>query len=399
MELSPWFRYAPRMRKLLFAAIDEAARRGEGEVTAEHLLLGILADRAAAAVFLLQYAGADSDRIREELQSRLGIAPRLRAASLPQCLSTSARRALDLAADESEKQRDRHIGTEHLLLGLIAGATGPAGQSLDRLGVTYATACSGMKAWARNAMPREHAPSRVARLVPFHVRDAIDRAAAPIKRWGRLGYDVLVRRSLGHPGYVRNPYPLYRWLREKEPVRKDPTASVWVVTRHADVLSMLRDPRFKRDPFNDGNLPAAVRSQVGLRNESAPVALGVDDADVFSQQMLFLDPPRHTRLRASFSKAFTPRVVQNLRPRIEQIATALLDRLGNAEQMDVIRDFAYPLPTMVIAELLGFPAEDYERLKVWSDDFAAVLGLNPSAEEQSRAARAWRQWENISRKI
>jgi cytochrome P450 len=105
--------------------------------------------------------------------------------------------------------------------------------------------------------------------------------------------------------------------------------------------------------------------------------------------MLFLDPPRHTRIRALFNKAFTPRTLQVLRPRIEQVAKSMLDKVEHSGgSMDLIRDLAYPLPTVVIAELLGFPPEDYERLKKWSDDFAATLSFGPTTEQHASAAKS-----------
>ena len=90
--------------------------------------------------------------------------------------------------------------------------------------------------------------------------------------------------------------------------------------------------------------------------------------------MVFADPPRHTRLRGLVTKAFTPRVVEGLRARVQAIVDDLLARAAQARQMDVIADLAIPLPTMVIAELLGVPETDRDRLKAWSDDVAAFIG-------------------------
>ena len=107
--------------------------------------------------------------------------------------------------------------------------------------------------------------------------------------------------------------------------------------------------------------------------------------------MLFADPPRHTRLRGLVSKAFTPHAVEAMRPHIQ----ALVDRCSTAcsaqGRMDVIADLAYPLPATVIAEMLGVPAEDRERLKRWSDEFVVFFSKSPAQvtpEEYDRAARA-----------
>jgi cytochrome P450 len=104
--------------------------------------------------------------------------------------------------------------------------------------------------------------------------------------------------------------------------------------------------------------------------------------------MLFLDPPQHTRVRAALARAFTPATLAALRPRIELICRTRLDRIDATGQMELIGDLAYPLPVIVIAELLGFPAEDYEKFKQWSDDMTASLALNATAEQHAAAAEA-----------
>jgi cytochrome P450 len=211
-----------------------------------------------------------------------------------------------------------------------------------------------------------------------------------------LAWQVYVQKSLPHPAYWKNPYPLYHQLRRKHPVRRDPLAPVWVLTRYADVVAYLRDPRFKKDPFSSDVLPDRLRSQMELPDDQ-PQA-GVMPAG--PQSMLFLDPPRHTRIRGLFNKAFTPRTVQVLRPRIEQVARQMLDKVEETGgSMDLIRDLAYPLPTVVIAELLGFPPEDYERLKKWSDDFAATLSFTPTTDQQNAAARSREEMRQYFEKV
>src|SRR5690242_12908869 len=132
MPQGMWSRFAPRMRKTIFRGIDEAARRSAAEVTAEHLLLAILHDKESAGAFILEQAGAPVERVRTNLESRLnGVG---KSNGRVSHLSASARRALELADEESRKLRHAHVGTEHLLLGLIVGTSGPAGEVLDRLG-------------------------------------------------------------------------------------------------------------------------------------------------------------------------------------------------------------------------------------------------------------------------
>jgi cytochrome P450 len=163
------------------------------------------------------------------------------------------------------------------------------------------------------------------------------------------------------PAVLADPYPLYARLREEDPVHWDPYLHCWVVTRYADVLSVLQ--RFSADRTPS---PEQMRA-LGL-GEIEPIAA------VMVKQMLFLDAPAHTHLRKLCSSAFTPRRVELLEDRIEAIAHDLIDRVVATGSMDVIGDFAAPFPAIVTAHLLGVPAEDHVQLKAWSADFAEMLG-------------------------
>src|SRR5205085_1251623 len=165
------------------------------------------------------------------------------------------------------------------------------------------------------------------------------------------------------PQMLANPYPLYDRLRTEAPVHWDPFLHAWVVTRYADVVTVLHDVRFsaQRTPTPD------VLTRMGLAALS-PIA------QVMVQQMLFMDPPAHTRLRSLAAKAFTPRRVELLKPHIQEIVDSLLDRMQTHGRMDVIADLAYPLPAIVTAEMLGVPMSDCDQLKAWSADFATMLG-------------------------
>jgi cytochrome P450 len=104
--------------------------------------------------------------------------------------------------------------------------------------------------------------------------------------------------------------------------------------------------------------------------------------------MLFLDPPEHTRIRGIFAKTFTPRRIENLRPRIQQMCDDILDKASSRGRVELIADLAAPLPVTIIADLLGFPPRDYPRIKKWSDEMAEALGLNSTLDQQARAQRA-----------
>ena len=158
------------------------------------------------------------------------------------------------------------------------------------------------------------------------------------------------------PDFVADPYPMYHRLRAEDPVHHSPLG-FWVLTRYPDVLAMLRDPRLVKEP-----IAAFVAARFGV---AVPPGLGLS--------MLDRDPPDHTRLRGLVSKAFTPRALERLRPEIQQIVDGLLDEVRARGSMDLIEEFAYPLPVRVICEMLGVPVKDHERFKAWGLDIARGL--------------------------
>jgi cytochrome P450 len=163
------------------------------------------------------------------------------------------------------------------------------------------------------------------------------------------------------PEVLANPYPLYHKLRDEDPVHWDPFLHAWVVTRYVDVIHVLHYFSANRTPTPE------QLSTMGL-SALNPIA------QVMVRQMLFLDPPNHTRLRALASAAFTVRRVERLRSHIQEIMDGLLDAVLSKGSMDLIADFASPAPAIVTAELLGVPVADHEQLKEWSADFAEMLG-------------------------
>lgn len=163
------------------------------------------------------------------------------------------------------------------------------------------------------------------------------------------------------PDVLANPYPLYHRLRTEDPVHWDPFLHAWVVTRYDDVVRVLHYFSADRTPTPE------QLTAMGLAAMN-PVA------HVMVKQMLFLDAPAHTRLRALASVAFTPRRVEHLRAHIQEIVDGLLDRVIQTGRMDVVKDFAEPMPAIVTAELMGVPSADHEQLKSWSAIFAEMLG-------------------------
>ena len=164
--------------------------------------------------------------------------------------------------------------------------------------------------------------------------------------------------------FRQDPYPAYKRLRETAPVcrvRIGRGKFAWLVTRYDDVLAALKDTRFTKDRQS---LPASRQPWVPA--VFRPLA----------KNMLDSDPPDHTRLRALVQKAFTPLMIEGLRKRIEELTERLIDRALGRKEFDLISEYGLPLPTTIIAELVGVPAEDRDRFHRWS---AKVVSLSPTA--------------------
>jgi pimeloyl-[acyl-carrier protein] synthase len=165
------------------------------------------------------------------------------------------------------------------------------------------------------------------------------------------------------PDVLANPYPLYRRLRDEDPVHWDPYLHAWIVTRYADVIRVLTD-------FSADRAPSPEFFESLGAPEVSPIA------KVMVKQMLFMDAPAHTRLRKLAAPAFMPSRVRLLRDHIQEIATKLVDDVlaRGGGQMELLADFAEPLPAIVTAEMFGIPVEDHVQLKEWSATFAGMLG-------------------------
>jgi len=164
------------------------------------------------------------------------------------------------------------------------------------------------------------------------------------------------------PAFLENPFPFYQLGRRMMPVFHFEQAGIWSVFGYENATNILKD---------------------NVTWRSAPPA-GPDGAPAPESPMLFSDPPRHTRLRGLVSQAFTPRMIEQLEPRIAQIAAELLDQVVPAGACDIVEALAYPLPVIVIAEILGVPPEDRATFKEWSDTVVAQLGqgLGPDSQRQ-----------------
>jgi cytochrome P450 len=177
------------------------------------------------------------------------------------------------------------------------------------------------------------------------------------------------------PAVIADPYPYYHRLRTKDPVHKSPLG-FFVASRHPDVSFALRDKRFGKD------FVGRMTRRFGPQVMEEPVYRSM------RHWMLQLDPPDHTRLRGLVVKAFTARRVEEMRPRIQQIVDQAIDRVASQGHMDLIADFAFRLPVIVICEMLGIPKEEHELFFMGARASGRLLDPVPLSREEIDAANA-----------
>ncbi len=195
--------------------------------------------------------------------------------------------------------------------------------------------------------------------------------------------DAATGFDFANPAFRADPYPAYRFLREAAPMWRAPTGQ-WVVSTHAGCTALLRDPKMGRC---DTRL-------------LEPEPLAEPAVASLTRMMLFLDPPTHTRIRGLVSRAFNARRIEALRPRIEAVVDALIDRVHGQGGMDVIGDFAHRLPVTVICDMLGVPEED--RAPFLDDSVVRGRILDPvplSREEMDETNGAFQGLEDYFRKL
>lgn len=165
---------------------------------------------------------------------------------------------------------------------------------------------------------------------------------------------------------------MYQMMRASQPVLYIEQLKLWSVFRYEDVRTVLSDHTRFSSEYGQAHVPEA-----GVAAEARS-----------SSSMITTDPPRHTQLRSLVNRAFTPRAVAALEPRIEAIANELLDKVTGSREFDLVQDFSYPLPVIVIAEMLGIAPEDRERFKHWSDEVVAsadeIIGGSATGSETAQ---------------
>jgi cytochrome P450 len=176
----------------------------------------------------------------------------------------------------------------------------------------------------------------------------------------------LTSELLFGPENKRDPHPLYHRLRAEAPMWLNPDFGERILTRWADCEAVLRDPRWSSDPTHSVQ-------EGDMRNE-------INEAGV--RTLLFMDPPDHTRVRRLVSKAFTPRTIEQLRGHVGDICDSLLGEWKGEEPFEIISGLAYPLPVIVICELLGVPVDDRHQMEGWSSDASRMLDFSQLNEDE-----------------
>ncbi|AXO98671.1 cytochrome P450 [Bacillus anthracis] len=175
--------------------------------------------------------------------------------------------------------------------------------------------------------------------------------------------------NLASAQFKEDAYEIYKESRKVQPVlfvNKTELGAEWLITRYEDALPLLKDSRLKKDPAN-------VFSQDTLN-----VFLTVDNGDHLTTHMLNSDPPNHNRLRSLVQKVFTPKMIAQLEGRIQDITDDLLNEVERKGSLNLVDDYSFPLPIIVISEMLGIPKEDQAKFRIWSH---AVIAYPETSEE------------------
>ena len=188
--------------------------------------------------------------------------------------------------------------------------------------------------------------------------------------------------TLVSPGFIANPYAVLRRMREEEPVYWSDSIGGWILTRYDDILVSFKST----ESFsNENRLGQAIAF---LPPEKRANYKPFSD-HYATKSLLHSDPPDHTRLRALVTKEFTSGVVEQMRPRIQEVVDGLIDAVEKKGEFDVVTELAKPLPIGVIAEILGVPPSDRHLFGIWADDLLAFQGVNkPSETDLGRAQKA-----------
>jgi cytochrome P450 len=377
-------RFAQPMRRVLQEALREAALQGRDALEPADLLAAIRRepDTSAGQILRLRRDASDDTAAVDPA------APRANA------VSAEALELFEQAYREAESLKDRSIGTDHLLLAMLklGGPTEAA-----RSPITYAA--------ARKRIRRDRAcgygpdaPPDKPRGLGVALKHRVTRTVGNALKLRRIRRDLSLLHPQIHSG---NPYPIYHRLRAIDPVRRDPVLGWWIVTGYAEVNQVLRDRRFSSAPRSQrtpsGTIELETLPEGPIRRQLATIAT------VITRQVVFLDPPSHTRVRVRLADLFTPAIMQNVRSRVQELADELIDRVAATGRMDLINDFAFPLPLTIVSEMMGMGRDNDAVLKRWSNLFGRMLAfdtpLHQDLEYREHLIEARNYFDQIIRRM
>ncbi len=360
-----WHRFVQPFRNLILAALAEAARQGRDEAQPQ--------DLSAAIAHVPECCAAQILRRRNALEQP---AP-ADATNAANAIAPETMRLFEQVYLEAAELNDRDIGSDHLLLALLRL---DLATELKSRGVTYQSVLREIRRLRRRDVGPDRDPRRGSVLAPLTrpVRNALQRIGS--------AYTIYAKHSIVHPGLTGDPHRIYDRMRNLAPVRRDPLLPFWVITGYSEAVTALRDPRFTCVPHSgrtmSGRMEIEMLPKGPVRRDLCVIA------GVLSGMMVFSDPPGHPKTRAQMAQMFSPRNVAALRKRVQQIADELLDQIAPRGRMDLMKDFAGPLPLMVIAEILGFNREDPADLRRWANGLRETFSFVSSlrADLSIRAA-------------
>lgn len=359
-----WHRFTSDLRRVVIAAEREMYREGARDIATRHLLIALLDPNAGLGGRILRRLCV-SDLEASETLTEAG------ASAAKAALTPAARAAAERGYAEAVAWNEGHIGTEHLLFGLLRTPGGAAAGWLDQQGVTVQTATEALFSLEteRHVLPPgAKLPNRTALQVNGFLSDVRHKTALAKRAVGAiplLPKEPLLLTFLARPVRIRYPHWFFRNLRNRGFYRSE-VAGGWMLTDYDSVVRVLKEPalsaaRYDWEMVTGSGLPPLVNREFNRL------------CGALARQMLFLDAPEQTRLRSLVSRQFTPRVLEGMRTTIQSVADELLDRVMEQGQMDVIADFAFPLPATVIARLLGVDERDLQDFKQWSDEFVRFI--------------------------
>lgn len=372
-----WHRYSDELRTVVYKALEAADAEGRKDISTGHLLWGLTDTKAGISAEVMR-------RLKVPIQTMLD-AERCEpdAPTSERTLTPAAREAVEWAYKEAVALDGHRIHTDHLLLGLLRASEGDAARWLDTQGVTLRTATEALFAIEphRFRVPEGVSlPNASARRVK-ETRHTLERKTNNVKRavgaLSQLPKEPILISFVARPLRVEYPHWFFRNLRARGFYHSQ-LAGGWIATDYEDAMRALKEPAWSAARY-DWQRIAGYRLPPLLDREFNRMCGSL------AQEMIFLDAPEQTRLRSLISRQFTPRVIENMRQQIQQITDRLLDAVETNGEMDVIHDFAFPLPATVVARLLGIDDSDLNEFRRWSDDFVKFIGGQSNLAEEFSA--------------